>query len=67
MYNKKDSKEFYLRVLWGGQPMKTSTPMGTLDMIPVQTFLDCESVLLSYSGREVDVFDRYRFDGWEWK
>ncbi|KAJ6608626.1 histidine phosphatase [Mycena sp. CBHHK59/15] len=28
---------YFLRVLWGGQPMVTSTPMGTLDMIPIET------------------------------
>lgn len=32
---------WYLRVLWGGQPMETSTPLGTLDMIPVQDVFDC--------------------------
>ncbi|KAK0216898.1 phosphoglycerate mutase-like protein [Armillaria fumosa] len=30
---------YFLRVLWGGQPMETSTPMGTLDMIPVETLV----------------------------
>lgn len=32
---------WYVRVLWGGQPMQTSTPLGTLDMIPVDSVLDC--------------------------
>jgi len=27
--------EYFIRVLWGGQPMKTSTPLGVLDMIPL--------------------------------
>ncbi|KAJ7460998.1 histidine phosphatase [Mycena galericulata] len=36
--NKKQA--YFLRVLWGGQPMVTSTPMGTLDMIPIETMLD---------------------------
>ncbi|KAF8191394.1 histidine phosphatase [Mycena galopus ATCC 62051] len=34
------TNEYFLRVLWGGQPMVTSTPMGTLDLIPLQTFID---------------------------
>ena len=29
----------YLRVLWGGMPLKTSTPLGTLDLIPADDFL----------------------------
>ncbi|PPQ74101.1 hypothetical protein CVT26_006480 [Gymnopilus dilepis] len=33
------SKSFFIRVLWGGQPMKTSTPLGILDMIPLSKFL----------------------------
>jgi acid phosphatase len=28
----------YIRVLWGGQPLKTSTPLGTLDMVPLDKF-----------------------------
>ncbi|KAF8192922.1 phosphoglycerate mutase-like protein [Pholiota molesta] len=30
--------ENFIRVLWGGQPMKTSTPLGVLDMIPLASF-----------------------------
>ncbi|KAF8815519.1 phosphoglycerate mutase-like protein [Phlegmacium glaucopus] len=30
--------EFFIRVLWGGQAMKTSTPLGALDMIPLADF-----------------------------
>lgn len=37
---KKVSGDYYIRVLWKGQPMKTSTPLGTLNMVPVQKFLD---------------------------
>ncbi|KAJ7837045.1 phosphoglycerate mutase-like protein [Mycena olivaceomarginata] len=36
----KKGNQHFLRVLWGGQPMVTSTPMGTLDLIPLQTLLD---------------------------
>jgi hypothetical protein len=39
LYKKQNA--YFLRVLWGGQPMKTSTPMGTLDMIPVESMLKC--------------------------
>lgn len=28
----------YVRVLWGGQPMQTSTPLGTLDMVTLEDF-----------------------------
>ncbi|CAK5279449.1 unnamed protein product [Mycena citricolor] len=38
LYEKQNA--YYLRVLWGGQPMVTSTPLGTLDLIPVQEFYD---------------------------
>lgn len=37
LYNSKN-KEYFIRVLWGGQPMKTSTPLGTLDMVPLSDF-----------------------------
>ncbi|KAJ3500824.1 hypothetical protein NLJ89_g9621 [Agrocybe chaxingu] len=30
-----ESTGHLIRILWGGQPMKTSTPLGTLDMIPL--------------------------------
>ncbi|KAJ7168220.1 phosphoglycerate mutase-like protein [Mycena crocata] len=36
----KKANAYFIRVLWGGQPMVTSTPMGTLDMIPVETMLE---------------------------
>lgn len=48
LYKKKSEHSYYastdgwyLRVLWGGEPMETSTPLGTLDMIPVESVLDC--------------------------
>lgn len=51
LYNKKSEAThssstdgWYVRVLWGGQPMETSTPLGTLDMIPVQDMFDCTLV-----------------------
>ncbi|KAF5349022.1 hypothetical protein D9758_012690 [Tetrapyrgos nigripes] len=33
---KNKSNKYFLRVLWGGQPMVTSTPLGILDMVPVE-------------------------------
>ncbi|KAF8960693.1 histidine phosphatase [Flammula alnicola] len=30
--------DYFIRVLWGGQPMKTSTPLGVLDMISLASF-----------------------------
>jgi len=51
LYKKQSS--FFLRVLWGGQPMVTSTPMGTLDLIPVQTMLD---YIDSMTGSGADLF-----------
>ncbi|RDB26642.1 Counting factor 60 [Hypsizygus marmoreus] len=32
------SKTFFIRGLWGGQPLQTSTPLGVLDMVPVDDF-----------------------------
>ncbi|KAF9527468.1 histidine phosphatase [Crepidotus variabilis] len=32
------SSSWFIRVLWSGQPIKTSTPLGTLDMVPLEQF-----------------------------
>ncbi|KAG5727880.1 hypothetical protein E4T56_gene14380, partial [Termitomyces sp. T112] len=32
------SQSYFIRVLWGGQPMETSTPLGTLDLVPIDDF-----------------------------
>ncbi|KAJ7221754.1 phosphoglycerate mutase-like protein [Mycena pura] len=50
---KNQKKAYFLRVLWGGQPMVTSTPMGTLDMIPIETMLD---YIDSMTGSATDLF-----------
>lgn len=44
-----------VRVLWGGQPLNTTTPMGVLDMVPVDTFLNYLDNLTGpgSSGRQV--------------
>jgi len=37
-------EQYFVRVLWGGQPMVTSLPLGnngTLEMVPVNDFFDC--------------------------
>jgi len=36
-------QQYFVRVLWGGQPMVTSLPLGnngTLEMVPVNDFFD---------------------------
>ncbi|KAG7095876.1 hypothetical protein E1B28_006566 [Marasmius oreades] len=49
---KKDNGKYYLRVLWSGQPMVTSTPLGKLDMIPVETFFEYIDTMVG-SGAEL--------------
>ena len=39
LYTRKS--DYFIRVLWGGQPMKTSTPLKTLDMTPLEDFFAC--------------------------
>ncbi|WVQ82669.1 hypothetical protein IAT38_004801 [Cryptococcus sp. DSM 104549] len=34
----KKSSDYFVRVLFSGQPLKTSTPLGTLDMVKYETF-----------------------------
>lgn len=50
----KKSSAHYVRVLWGGKPMKTSTPLGTLDMIPVQDFFDVSNFVSTMSSHFAD-------------
>lgn len=47
LYNAKS--DYFIRVLWGGQPMKTSTPLGMLSMIPLEDFFNCKSEFISKS------------------
>ena len=37
----------FVRVLWGGQPIKTSTPLGTLSMVPLDDFLQVSGLALA--------------------
>lgn len=34
-----NASDTYVRVLWGGQPLATSTPLGTLDMVALPALL----------------------------
>jgi acid phosphatase len=34
----KKGGQFFVRVMWSGQPLKTSTPLGTLDMVSLTDF-----------------------------
>lgn len=46
--------QYYIRVMWSGQPMITSLPFGnngTLDMVPVNDFFDCVSLSPGYPPR----------------
>lgn len=36
--------EYFIRVLWSGQPMQTSTPLGVLDMVPLADLFSCTFV-----------------------
>ncbi|KAL9709558.1 hypothetical protein Ac2012v2_007297 [Leucoagaricus gongylophorus] len=38
LYKNTCNQQYYIRVLWSGQPMKTSTPLGTLDMVKIEDF-----------------------------
>ncbi|KAL1669871.1 histidine phosphatase superfamily [Schizophyllum commune] len=46
------SGEHFIRVLFGGQPLETSTPLGTLHLIPVEMFIDYIDSMLG-SGSEL--------------
>ncbi|ORY23361.1 phosphoglycerate mutase-like protein [Naematelia encephala] len=39
LWENTSNKTNHIRVLWRGQPLKTSTPLGTIDMLPLDTFL----------------------------
>ena len=55
LYAKQNQSHYYIRVLWGGQPMKTSTPMGVLDMVPLDRFFACACYLtFSLLPAEID-------------
>ncbi|KAH8823131.1 histidine phosphatase [Flagelloscypha sp. PMI_526] len=42
----------FIRVLWSGRPMKTSTPLGTLDFIPLDKFIAYIDTMVG-SGQEL--------------
>jgi acid phosphatase len=39
LWNNKKTGKPHVRVLWSGQPLVTSTPLGTLDMVPLADFV----------------------------
>ncbi|GLB40973.1 putative phosphoglycerate mutase-like protein [Lyophyllum shimeji] len=51
LYSKSNS--YFIRVLWGGQPMETSTPLKRLDMVPINDFF---SYIDSMVGSGSDLF-----------
>ncbi|KZO89951.1 histidine phosphatase [Calocera viscosa TUFC12733] len=51
LYSKSNS--WFIRVLIGGQPMQTSTPMGTLDMVDYNTFHTYLESLVGTNGSEL--------------
>ncbi|SGZ57183.1 CIC11C00000000788 [Sungouiella intermedia] len=40
LWQKPTDETSYVRVLYGGQPLKTSGPLGTIDMVPYEEFND---------------------------
>lgn len=59
-------QQYYLRVMWGGKPMNTSTPMGTLDLIPVETFFDCKPSSLFTKTTSDETLYRHCAIRWYW-
>ena len=52
MYSKRD--EHYLRVLWGGQVLRSNSPsLGYMDLVPLNTFLDYIDGLVGQGGSMV--------------
>jgi len=41
LYRNDRNRQYFIRVMWSGQPMKTSTPLGTLDMVKIDDFFAC--------------------------
>ncbi|GAD99303.1 Histidine acid phosphatase family protein [Paecilomyces variotii No. 5] len=57
LYKKQASKgeiKYFVRVLWGGQIMRSSNPdLGSLDMIPIETLLAYFDALVGQRGQKV--------------
>jgi 2-phosphoxylose phosphatase len=52
--NRKDGYQFFVRVLWGGQVMRSSNPfLGVLDLIPVDHLLAYFDALMGEGARRV--------------
>lgn len=39
LWESSKTKAYAVRVLWSGKPLVTSTPLGTLDMVPYDQFV----------------------------
>lgn len=46
------AEEHFIRVLFGGQPLETSTRLGTLNLVPVEKFIDCELLSCAFLFRK---------------
>ncbi|KAK7207489.1 histidine phosphatase superfamily [Myxozyma melibiosi] len=53
LWRKDNSSQNYIRVLYGGQPLSTQTPMGVLDMVEVETFIAYLEDLVGVNGEKV--------------
>lgn len=50
----RDPQDFFVRVLWGGRPLRSSNPtLGTLDMIPLQTIMAYFDDLVGVIGEKI--------------
>lgn len=55
----RDPQDFYVRVLWGGRPLRSSNPtLGTLDMVPLETVLAYFDELVGVRGEKVPALCR---------
>lgn len=68
LYKNTYSKQYFIRVLWSGQPMKTSTHLGTLDMVKIEDFFACKLFIsplkLLFVLMRSSWNLRHRFCGW---
>ncbi|KAK9321708.1 histidine phosphatase superfamily [Lipomyces orientalis] len=53
LWRKEFSHEYAVRVLYGGMPLVTNTPMGTLDMVPFEDFIAYLESLVGKNGELV--------------
>ncbi|KAK9465795.1 histidine phosphatase superfamily [Lipomyces arxii] len=53
LWRKDFSHDYFVRVLYGGQPLETTTPMGKLDMVPYSDFIAYLDSLVGENGELV--------------